>query len=83
MNSHLDTKMPTSAISAATTAVAAPPDHRVLLSTRRWISGSGSPVPIGIVMARLTLNSASVQRDLTVCGRAKHSRPRSNGRSYG
>ncbi len=30
VNSHRHTRMPTSAISAATTAVAAPPDHRVL-----------------------------------------------------
>jgi hypothetical protein len=35
LNSHRHTGMPTSAISAATTAVAAPPDHSCLASTVR------------------------------------------------
>ena len=35
LNSHRHTRMPTSAISAATTAVAAPPDHSCLASTVR------------------------------------------------
>jgi hypothetical protein len=35
LNNHRHTRMPTSAISAATTAVAAPPDHSCLASTVR------------------------------------------------
>ena len=35
LNSHRHTRMPASAISAATTAVAAPPDHSCLASTVR------------------------------------------------
>ena len=35
LNSHRHTRMPTSAISAAMTAVAAPPDHSCLASTVR------------------------------------------------
>ena len=38
---------------AATTAVAMPPDHRGLASTRRVDSGSGSCLGIGTVITRL------------------------------
>src|SRR5216683_472357 len=42
LNSHRQTRMPTRAIRPATTAVATPPDHSCLASTRRWVSSSGS-----------------------------------------
>jgi hypothetical protein len=42
--------MPTSAISAATTAVATPPDHSGLASTWREDLGPGSGLSIGIVI---------------------------------
>ena len=47
LNSHRHTRMPTSAISAATTAVAAPPDHSCLVSTVRpeeLVRSEGVPV---------------------------------------
>jgi hypothetical protein len=50
LNSQRHTRMPTSAINAATTAVAAPPDHSALASTRRGPCGGGSALPIGIVI---------------------------------
>src|SRR5260370_24006469 len=42
LNSHRITRIPTSAVRAATTAVATPPAHSGLGSTRRTVSGSGS-----------------------------------------
>ena len=53
LNSQRHTRIPTSAISAATTAVATPPDHSGLASTRRVGSGSRSCLGIGTVITRL------------------------------
>ena len=53
LNSQRHTRIPTSAISAATTAVAMPPAHSGLASTRRVDSGSGSCMGIGTVITRL------------------------------
>ena len=50
LNSHRHTRMPTSAIRPATTAVATPPDHSIFPSTRRCVSSSGSGPRIGIVI---------------------------------
>ena len=51
--SQRPTRIPTSAISAATTAVAMPPDNSGLASTRRVDSGFGSCLGIGTVITRL------------------------------
>src|SRR5215472_8785844 len=53
-NSQRHTRIPTSAMSAATTAVATPPDHSAFASTLR-AGGPGSCLGIGTVMTRLAL----------------------------
>ena len=55
LNSHRHTRMPASAISAATTAVAAPPDHSCLASTLRpeellRSEGGSSGLNMGVVI---------------------------------
>src|SRR3974390_2162626 len=58
LNSHRQTRMPASAISAATTAVAAPPDHSCLASTLRpdellRSEGGSSGLDMGCVIGSL------------------------------
>src|SRR5215472_7951483 len=52
-NSQRHTRIPTSAISAATTAVATPPENNAFASTLRVGSGTGSCLGIGTVITWL------------------------------